>query len=103
MWRRSHCPRSSTRCYTAKIVASHIPFLAAKGGAADATAVILGAGLDLTESCRSGTRAAPEHIRAISYGLESYSPFLERDLKDLSIADWGDVDIDGMGIVTALD
>jgi agmatinase len=84
-------------------MASPIPFLAAKRTAEGASAGILGAGLDLTESCRSGTRAAPRHIRAASYGLESYSPILERDLEDLSVADWGDVEVDGMAIVTALD
>jgi agmatinase len=64
---------------------------------------VLGAGLDLTESCRAGTRAAPDRIRAASDTIETYSPILDRDLEDLDLADWGDVSLAGLAMSEALD
>jgi agmatinase len=57
----------------------------------------------LTESCRAGTRAAPDLIRAASDTIETYSPHLDRDLEDLDLADWGDVALAGLAMVQALD
>jgi agmatinase len=55
-------------------------------------AVVLGAPLDATETFRSGTRDGPDRVRAVSAVLETYSPRLERDLADIRLADWGDVE-----------
>ena len=42
--------------------------------------VVFGAPFDGTTSFRPGARFAPEVIRRESYGLETYSPYLEKDL-----------------------
>ena len=68
-----------------------------------ADAVILGAPLDLTETFRPGTGAAPTRIRLVSDVLETYSPRLERDLEeDIALADWGDVALEGLQMDEAL-
>jgi len=55
--------------------------------------VILGAPLDITETFRSGTAQAPQRIREVSDCLETYSPLRDRDLGDIAVADWGNVDL----------
>ncbi|MFU8785964.1 MAG: agmatinase [Candidatus Izemoplasmataceae bacterium] len=59
----------------------------------EAKTVIFGAPFDGTVSYRPGTRFAPDQIRIDSANIESYSPYLDKDLKDYSIADIGDVDV----------
>lgn len=59
----------------------------------EATTVIYGAPFDGTVSNRPGTRFAADAIRSESYGLETYSPFLNKNLEDVRIMDSGDVDI----------
>ncbi|QYA41990.1 agmatinase [Macrococcoides bohemicum] len=59
----------------------------------EATTIIYGAPFDGTVSNRPGTRFAADAIRSESYGLETYSPFLNKDLEDVRIMDSGDVDI----------
>lgn len=59
----------------------------------EATTVIYGAPFDGTVSNRPGTRFAADTIRSESYGLETYSPYLNKDLEDVRIMDSGDVDI----------
>lgn len=55
--------------------------------------VILGAPFDGTVSYRPGTRFGPAVIRQEFFGLESYSPYLDRDLTDMKICDIGDAEI----------
>ncbi len=55
--------------------------------------VLFGAPFDGTTSYRPGTRFAPTAIRPDSYGLETYSPYLDLDLEDFLISDIGDVDV----------
>jgi agmatinase len=71
-----------------------VPFLGSTAQPAP-RAVVLGAPLDATETFRSGTRDGPDRIRAVSDVLETYSPRLGRDLRDVSLADRGDVDCSG--------
>lgn len=59
----------------------------------EANVVLFGAPFDGTTSFRPGTRFAPAAIRPDSYGLETYSPYLDLDLADYKIADVGDVDL----------
>ena len=54
--------------------------------------VLFGAPFDGTTSFRPGTRFAPETIRKESYGLESYSPYLEMDLDEFELFDQGDLE-----------
>jgi agmatinase len=68
-------------------------FLAAESSYAESPAVIIGCPLDITSSFRPGTRFAPQAIRDCSWGLETYSPRLDRDLEDLRICDVGDISL----------
>ncbi len=53
--------------------------------------VILGAPMDFTVSYRPGTRSGPRRIREVSEGLEEYSPYQLKDLRDYRYYDAGDV------------
>lgn len=55
--------------------------------------VIYGAPFDGTTSFRPGTRFAPNAIRLDSDGIETYSPYQDRDLEDMKITDIGDVEV----------
>lgn len=55
--------------------------------------VIFGAPFDSTTSYRPGTRFASAAIRNESYGIETYSPYLDRDLTDYAIFDGGDLEL----------
>jgi agmatinase len=56
-----------------------------------AALVILGIPLDCTVSFRPGTRFGPQEIRLQSEGLETYSPYLDRDLIDYVYCDVGNI------------
>lgn len=51
---------------------------------------IFGCPLDHTSTFRSGSDLAPNAIRQASDSIETYSPFLDRDLVDMKFADLGD-------------
>lgn len=55
--------------------------------------VIFGAPFDGTTSYRPGTRMASKAMRAESYGLETYSPYQDKDLEDFAVFDAGDLDL----------
>ena len=69
----------------------------------EAQVILFGAPFDGTVSFRPGTRFAPTAIRPDSYGLETYSPYLDLDLEDYIIGDIGDVDLPFGNTVKALD
>lgn len=52
---------------------------------------IIGFPFDGTTSFRPGSRLGPSALREASLGLESYSPYLRRDLEDLTIYDLGNL------------
>lgn len=54
--------------------------------------VLFGAPFDGTTSYRPGTRFASAAIRNESYGIETYSPYLDKDLLDCQIFDAGDLE-----------
>ena len=54
---------------------------------------IIGAPFDGTVSFRPGARFGPDAIRTASDGLETYSPFLDADLEEVSYADAGDLEL----------
>lgn len=58
----------------------------------DSDIVLVGAPFDGTVSYRPGTRFAPMAVRTESYGLETYSPYLEMDLEDYKLSDIGDIE-----------
>ncbi len=59
----------------------------------EADIVIFGAPFDSTTSYRPGTRFASKAIRSESYGLETYSPYQDKDLVDYNIFDAGDLEL----------
>lgn len=63
-----------------------VPYEAAK-------IVLFGAPFDSTTSYRPGTRFGSRAIRSESYGLESYSPYQDKDLEDCAVFDSGDLEL----------
>ncbi len=59
----------------------------------DAEAVLFGAPFDGTTSFRPGTRFGPSAMRSESIGLESFSPYQDKDLEDAPVCDSGDLDL----------
>ncbi|MCL1902989.1 MAG: agmatinase [Oscillospiraceae bacterium] len=59
----------------------------------DADIVLFGAGFDGTTSYRPGARFGGKVIRAESYGLESYSPYLNKELTDIKVFDSGELEL----------
>ncbi len=68
-------------------------FLGCDSGFQQARAVLFGAPFDGTTSYRPGTRFASRVMRAESYGLETYSPYQDRDLGACGVFDGGDLDL----------
>lgn len=68
-------------------------FLACDAEPSEAKIVLFGAPFDSTTSFRPGTRFGSGAIRRESYGLESYSPYQDKDLTDYSVADTGDLEL----------
>ncbi len=58
-----------------------------------AGAVIFGAPYDSTTSYRPGTRFASKAMRSESFGIETYSPYQDKDLTDKNIFDGGDLEL----------
>lgn len=59
----------------------------------EANCILFGAPFDGTVSYRPGSRFAPMRIRPDSYGLETYSPYQNKDIEDCLIHDAGDLDV----------
>ncbi len=59
----------------------------------DADIVLFGAPFDGTTSFRPGTRFGPSAIRSDSFGIETYSPYQDRDLNDIRVCDTGDLEL----------
>jgi len=55
--------------------------------------VLFGAPFDGTTSFRPGTRFGPSAIRNDSFGIETYSPYQDRDLCDWNVCDIGDLEL----------
>lgn len=64
--------------------------------------VLVGAPMDFTTSYRPGTRMGPQQIRSVSYGLEEYSIYLDRELNQCQYIDAGDVVIPFGNVTTGL-
>lgn len=68
-------------------------FIACDSEYEDADIVLFGAGFDSTTSFRPGTRFGPSAIRNESFGIETYSPYQDKDMTDYRFFDSGDIDI----------
>lgn len=67
-------------------------FLAFDSTYEKAKIVLFGSPFDGTTSFRPGTRFASEFMRRDSYGLETYSPYLDKDLEDYNLFDAGELE-----------
>ena len=68
-------------------------FLGCDAEYSDARIVLFGAPFDSTTSYRPGARFASRTMRAESYGLETYSPYLDLDMEDSSVFDGGELEL----------
>ena len=58
-----------------------------------ASIVLYGAPFDSTTSYRPGARFGPAAMRHESYGLETYSPYQDKDLEEYAVFDSGDLEL----------
>ena len=68
-------------------------FIACDSDYEDAKLVLFGAPFDSTTSYRPGARFGSSAIRHESFGLETYSPYQDKDLTDYQIFDSGDLEL----------
>ena len=68
-------------------------FISAKASFKDSQVVILGCPYDGSASFRPGARFGPSAIRRASWGIETYSPYFEKDLNLPLIHDMGDLEL----------
>ena len=68
-------------------------FMACETDFAPANIVLFGAPYDSSTSSRPGGRFGSAAIRTESYGLETYSPYQDKDLTDCQICDAGDLEL----------
>ena len=68
-------------------------FIGCESAYGDADMVIFGAPFDSTTSYRPGARFGSSAMRHESFGLETYSPYQNRDLTDYKIFDGGDLEL----------
>lgn len=59
----------------------------------NARIVLFGAPFDATSSYRPGSRFASAAMRGESYALETYSPYQDRDLREVAIFDGGELEL----------
>lgn len=68
-------------------------FIGCDSDYAESRIVIFGAPFDSTTSYRPGARFASSAMRNESYGIETYSPYQDKDLLDAEIFDCGDLEL----------
>ena len=68
-------------------------FIGCESSYQDAKIVLFGAPFDSTTSFRPGARFGPAAMRHESFGLETYSPYQDKDLEDLAVFDSGDLEL----------
>ena len=68
-------------------------FLGCDAEYTEAETVLYGAPFDSTTSYRPGTRFGSRSIRMESFGIETYSPYQDKDLTDRRIFDSGDLEL----------
>ena len=56
--------------------------------------VLFGVAFDSTSTYRKGSATGPSAIRKESFGIETYSPYQDRDLCDIKVFDAGDIEVE---------
>lgn len=67
-------------------------FIGCESDYSESEIVLFGAGFDGTTSFRPGTRFAPHTIRSESFGIETYSPYQDKDMAEINVFDSGDLE-----------
>ena len=68
-------------------------YISASASFEKSNGVILGCPYDGSASFRPGARFGPSAIRRASWGIETFSPYFQRDLSQCSIHDMGDLEL----------
>jgi agmatinase len=68
-------------------------FLSANASFKESKIILLGCPFDGSASFRPGARFGPSAIRRASWGIETFSPYFQRDLSQCSIHDLGDLEL----------
>ena len=68
-------------------------FIGCESSYEDAKIVLFGAPFDSTTSFRPGARFGSAAMRHESFGLETYSPYQDKDLTDCAVFDSGDLEL----------
>ncbi len=68
-------------------------FISASASFSDCRSVILGCPYDGTASFHPGARFGPGAIRRASSGIETFSPYCQRDLNEFPVHDLGDLEL----------
>jgi len=68
-------------------------FIACHRSLADARIVLYGIPFEGRVNLRKGADSGPRDLRLASDSIETYSPFLDRDMEDLPLADIGDCEL----------
>ena len=79
------------------------PFIGCGAAYEDAKFVMFGAPFDSTMSFRPGARFAPQAMRTESAGIETFSPYQNRDLEEIPVCDAGDLELPFGSAARALD
>ena len=70
-----------------------VNFIACESDYEEADIVLYGVPFDSTTSFRPGARFAPSAVRNESFGLETYSPYQDKDLTECRVFDSGDIEL----------
>ena len=76
-----------------KILSARPSFIGCDSAYEDAKFVIFGAPFDSTTSFRPGARFASQAMRVESAGIETFSPYQDRDLETIPVCDAGDLEL----------
>lgn len=68
-------------------------FIGCESSYEEAKIVLFGAPFDSTTSFRPGARFGSAAMRHESFGLETYSPYQDKDLTDCAVFDSGDLEL----------
>ena len=68
-------------------------FIGCEGSYEESKIVLFGAPFDSTTSFRPGARFGSAAMRHESFGLETYSPYQDKDLTDYAVFDSGDIEL----------
>ena len=71
----------------------HHRFMGSKEKYREGKIIMVGAPMDYSVSYRPGTRYGPQKIREVSYVLEEYSPYINRELSEIEFFDYGDIEL----------